>query len=411
MKIAFVVVEFPALSETFILNQITGLIDRGHEVDIYANVARKEPKIHSDVKKYNLLNRTYYWPQRPKNKIFCALKGLELLFTNFFKEPGILLRSLNVFKYGKRAGSLLLLYPTIMLLRQQQSSYDIIQCHFGFSGLSSVFLRDIGVLRGKLITTFHGFDLTGNLQTAGDRIYEPLFEMGDLFMPISIHWKRRLIELGCDEKKITVHRMGIDCQKFAFTPRQLNADGRIRLLTIARLVEKKGVEYSIRAVAELAKINRNIEYNIVGDGILREHLEQLVQELDVVDIVNLLGWKHEQEVIKILNTSNILLAPSVTSQAGDQEGIPVVLMEAMAMGLPVITTQHSGIPELVENGVSGFLVPERDVDALVEKLTYLVKHPEVWAMMGQAGRACVEEYFNIDKLNNKLVEIYRELVI
>lgn len=408
MRVAFVVEVFPALSETFILNQITGLIDRGHEVDIYANTSRNEFKLHADVEKYDLLRRTYYF-QIPNNKRLRLLKGLKLIFLNCWKDPAVLLRSLNVFKYGQQAASLKLLYTAIPFLGKRPS-YDVIQCHFGWNGLQSVFLRDIGAIKGKVVTTFHGVDITQILRMLGTRVYDPLFDKGDLFLPISECWKRRLIDLGCNEKKVVVHRMGVDCKKFTFTPRRLHPNRPIRVVTISRLVEKKGVEYGIRAVAKLAKANQNIEYNIVGDGDLREHLERLIQELNVAGVVKLLGWKQQQEIIEILSNSNVLLAPSVTSKHGDQEGIPVALMEVMAMGLPVLSTRHSGIPELIEDGVSGFLVSERDVDALAERLSYLVEHPEIWPAMGQAGHVFVKEHYDINKLNDRLVELYQKLL-
>jgi colanic acid/amylovoran biosynthesis glycosyltransferase len=408
MRIAlFLTGPFPVLSETFILNQITGLIDRGHEVDIYANRPDDTSQVHPDVEHYNLLARTHYRPAIPTNDVSRLLSGLGL----FVNHPGnlpTLLRSLNGFKYRRKATSFRLLHWTASLLPKQ--SYDIINCHFGWNGVNAALLRDIGVLDGKLVTTFHGADLSKDIQASGDRIYKQLFELGDLFLPISEYWKHRLLELGCPEKKVIVQRMGIDCHRFNFTARRLNPHEAIRLVTVCRLVEKKGVEYGIRAVAKLAKVNSNIEYNIVGDGPLREDLQRLIEELNVGDIVKLLGWRHQQQIVEILDRSHILLAPSVTSQNGDREGIPVSLMEAMAMGLPIISTQHTGIPELVENGVSGFLVPERDVDTLAEKLTYLVEHPQVWSEMGRAGRAYVEDHYNLNKLNDRLVEIYQELI-
>lgn len=415
MKIAFIIGEFPILSETFILNQITGLLERGHEVDIYAYIPKNSSKIHPDVDKYNLLERTYYYASMPNNRFLRVLKILSLLFANGYKAPPVLLRSLNVFNYQKQfgtleLGTLTLLYAMIPLLRKR-SSYDIIHCHFGWNGLKGVLLREIGAIQGKLIAAFHGRDMTTYLQEAGDRVYDRLFNTGDLFLPISERWKHRLIELGCNEKNIVVHRMGIDCRKFSFTPRGLRTNSPVRIVTIARLVEKKGVEYGIRAVMKLAKAKPNIEYHVVGDGPLREELQQLIQELDAGDTVKLQGWKHQQEIVELLDNADILLAPSVTSKDGDQEGIPVALMEAMARGLPILSTLHSGIPELIENGVSGFLVPERDVDALAEKLEYLIDHPEIWAEIGRAGRAYVEKHYDIDKLNDRLVEIYRELLI
>ena len=404
MRIAFIMTFFPALSETFILNQITGLIERGHEVDIYADDSRKELKIHPDVEKYSLINRTYY-SKIPGNNFLRLLKGIKLLLANFHKSPLILLRSLNFFKYGKSAISLRLLYMAILIQHHKQS-YEMIHCHLGYNGLIGVMLRDIGAIQGKVITTFHGTDVTTYVKNQGEQAYDLLFQLGNIFSPISELWKRRLIELGCKDN-IIVHRMGIDCNKFSFTARKLRSNGVVEIVTIARLAEKKGVEYAIRAVAKLPKNKTNFNYTIVGDGPLKESLQQLIKELDVDNVVTLVGWKQQQEVIEIINNSDIMLAPSVTSQDGDREGIPVAFMEAMAMGLPIISTEHSGIPELIENGVSGFLVPERDVDALAEKLNYLVEHPEVWHKMGAAGRVFVEKHYDIDKLNDKLVEIYR----
>ena len=138
-------------------------------------------------------------------------------------------------------------------------------------------------------------------------------------------------------------------------------------------------------------------------------MQELIQELNVGNLVKLLGWKQKTEVIDILNNSHILLAPSITAKNGDREGIPVALMEAMAMGLPVISSLHSGIPELVTDGISGFLIPERDVEGIAAKLNFLIEHPEMWSQMGKAGRAIVEANYDINKLNHRLLEIYQEL--
>lgn len=408
MKIAFVVSYFPNLSETFVLNQITGLIDQGYEVDIYAGRPGNATKLHADVERYNLLEHTYYTPLIPNNHILRVFKGIWLFLSNWKQIP-LLLKTLNLFKHGKQAASLLLFYSVFPFLPSKH--YDIIHCHFGQNGLMAIRLRELRVLQGKVITTFHGNDITTYLEKEGLQVYSSLFTSGDLFLPISERWKKRLIELGC-KKEILVHRMGIDCDKFTFIPRLLRSDGQIRLVTVARLVEKKGVEYSIRAVANLIQNEKTtLKYSIIGDGTLRDELQQLIETLGVSHVINMMGWKQQEEVISILNNSDILLAPSVTSRDGDQEGIPVVLMEAMAMGLPIISTYHSGIPELIENGVTGFLVPERDVEALSERLSYLINHPEMWLSLGEAGRAFVEEHYNINRLNNHLVAIYQKLLV
>jgi colanic acid/amylovoran biosynthesis glycosyltransferase len=217
-----------------------------------------------------------------------------------------------------------------------------------------------------------------------------------------------LIELGCDERKVIVHRAGVDTARFEYRPRTRKS-GPVRLLTIARLVEIKGIDYAIHAVANAMKRGQDLQYKIAGDGPLRNSLEGLIEKLGVGDKIKLLGWQDQEGVIGLLREADILLAPSVTGGDGNQEGIPVVLMEALAQGIPVIATRHSGIPELVRDGEAGFLVPERDSEALGDKLVYLIEHPELWSEMGRRGHNYVKEHYNIDRLNDRLVEVYRQL--
>lgn len=409
MKVIFILGRFPVLSEAFILNQITGLIDRGHEVNIYSlEGPSQETKIHPDVEKYGLVDRTYYAPQVPENYVSRGLKGLWLLATNWYKDPIACARSLNVFKYGKEAASLRLLYAAIPLLGSQP--YDIIHSQFGTYALQGMLVRDIGALKGKFISSFRGYDISWYVKEEGDRVYDKLFEIGDFFLTNCDFFKRRILKLGCDPNKIMVHRSGINCSRFAFTTRHPSPDEPIRIATTGRLIEKKGIEYGIRAVAKVAKIHSNIEYNIIGDGYLMEYFQQLIAELNVGDKVKLLGWRNQQEIVEILDKTHIFVAPSVTAADGNQDAPVNTLKEAMAMGLPVIGTQHGGIPELIEDGISGFLVPERDDDAIAEKLTYLIEHSEIWPNMGKAGRAYVEKHYETNKLNDELVEIYQQVL-
>ncbi|MBW2606221.1 MAG: glycosyltransferase [Deltaproteobacteria bacterium] len=407
MRIAFLISSFPALSETFILNQITGLLDLGHEVDIFPSRRGDIESAHKEVDNYSLLDHTHYIPDPPQKLLPRIIDALGLMFRHFFKNPLALTRSLFRNRAEGRLGRLSLLYGATPFIGRRE--YDVIHCHYGKNGLRGSFYREIGAIRGKLLVTFHGYDITEYMQRYGPHVYDRLFEKADLFLPISDNWKRRLIEKGCPTEKIQTHRMGIDCEKFRFAPRRSPDRGPVRLITIARLVEKKGVEYGIRAIAEMLKRRRDIEYLIVGDGPLRPILENLILNLNVNGAVKLIGWKSQEELLDILKDSHIMLTPSVTGDGGDQEGIPVVLMEAMAMGLPIITTIHSGIPELVQDGKSGFLVPERDVKSLVEKISYLLDNSEGWSKMGTTGRAFVDEHYNIKTLNDTLVTIFEKV--
>jgi colanic acid/amylovoran biosynthesis glycosyltransferase len=405
MKIAFFLNRFPMLSQTFVLNQITGLTDRGHDVDIYAIRPENDTKMHADVTKYNLLNRTHYFRDIPSNKLLRYVTVVSLLIKNYYRKPTSLLKFLRFSGYRKISVVKILCaidaFPA-------KGVYDIIQCHFGPNGILAVILRNIGVIEGKIVTAFHGYDISSYIKKNGDDVYKNLFGEGDIFLPISERWKNTLIEMGCDERKIFVHRMGIDTSKFLFSPR--NHNGKVRLLTICRLVEKKGVRYAVQAVAKVIRRYPNLEYKIAGDGPLKIQLENLIKELNIQDNVKILGWKNQEEIVDLLKDTDILIAPSITGTDGEQEGIPVALMEALAQGLPVLSTQHSGIPELIQDGESGFLVREGDVDALAGRLEFFLVHPEIWSKMGRAGREHVEKYYNIDTLNDRLAGLYQELL-
>ncbi len=408
MRIAFIVNQFPALSQTFVLNQITGLIDRGHEVDIYAEQRGDETKVHPDVLKYGLLDRTHQLTTVPINRIWRLIKGIGLFVRHFHRAPHLFLQSLDIQKHGSQAFGLWLMYAAIALI--DKPPYDIIHCQFGTQGYRGLFLRNLIQPRPKLIVMFRGHDISRYPREMGADIYDDVFEAADFFLANCEFFRQRVIQLGCEPEKIAVHRSGLDCSKFTFAPRVLACDRQIRIVTTGRLVEKKGIEYAIRAIASLAQAYPHLEYLIVGDGPLKDEFSALIRQLKADSVIKLVGWKTEQELIEILDRAHLFIAPSVTAQDGDQDAPVNVLKEAMAMGLPVLSTYHGGIPELVQDGISGFLVPERDAEALAKKLKYLIEHPEDWPKMGQAGRAFVEQHYDIHRLNDRLVQLYERLL-
>jgi colanic acid/amylovoran biosynthesis glycosyltransferase len=183
----------------------------------------------------------------------------------------------------------------------------------------------------------------------------------------------------------------------------------VEVITVARLVEKKGIEYAIRAAALVLR-DRSFRYTIVGDGPERQRLEGLIDHLGVSGSVRIIGWRGHDEVHRLLSTADAFMLPSVTAADGDEEGLPVALMEAMAAGLPVLSTLHSGIPELVRDGIEGFLVRERDVEALASRCSVLVDDPRLRAELGSAARLRIEERHDNHMLHDRLVELYRELL-
>lgn len=411
MRIAYIVHRFPTLSQTFILNQITVLIDNGHEVDIYADgSAKSDDRVHPDVDKYNLIDQTTYF-NIPNHYFAQAITGLFLLCQKTLRRKHLLKIFLEHCK-AKKKEALLPRWRAIHLFNCliDKPAYDVIHCHFGPNGNKGALIKKYLFPESILATTFHGYDLT--VEVNSDNCHHPysqLFELCDLFLPISERWQRRLIELGCPAQKIKVHHMGVDIGRFA-PDTDKNSDKDVEVISIARLSEKKGLQYGIRALKRVKDNYPNLHYSIIGDGPLRQTLEALIAELGLSDNVSLLGWKDQEEVVQLLAQSDILLAPSVTSVNGDQEGIPVVLMEAMAMKVPVISTWHSGIPELVKDKVSGLLVSERDTDAIAQSLILLANSQKMRTEMGFNGRKFIEENFNVRNLNYELTELFERLV-
>lgn len=414
MRIAVVVTSFPSLSQTFVLGQITGLMDRGHEVDIFSAVS--EPELggaeHADVREYGLLRRTHYQPALAAagSRLKRLAATVYVLARYWWRDPASAWRIVRSrpesFGYSSRLALLSAGAPFVGC-----GAYDAVLCHFGPNGRRMVRLRDAGLLRGRIATVFHGYDMSRYLLTAGAHSYDRLFGTGDLFLPVSDFWRSRLVALGCPPDRIAVHHMGIALSKFPLWPRRLeHDDGTVRLLTVARLVEKKGVEYAIRAVAAIrAATERRVEYLVIGGGPLHERLRDLVRELGVGDTVKLVGEADQAGVRTAMRRSDIFVAPSVVAEDGDMEGVPVSIMEAMACGLPVVSTRHSGIPELVHDKVTGYLVPERDVPSLARALLLLVDEPRRRRKMGMAGRGVVEHGYDVEALNDRLVELLSEM--
>jgi colanic acid/amylovoran biosynthesis glycosyltransferase len=430
MRIAFLVNHFPTLSETFILNQVTGLIDRGHHVDIYATrpnltgvldyIRRKvtpnvgTEKVHSAVHEYNLLDHTYPAPTIPANPKLRPLGDLPILLQNMVQNPKATTKALKHFSYRNypdylRKPEYGLFYSINPFLESSHHKYDIIHAHFGPNGICGVLFKKLGLVQGKLITSFYGHDVTRYPKVEGETVYHTLFEHGDYFTGLTQYLLDKVSRLGAPRDRCIKLPIGIDVSRFTPEGHPRDNSSSTTVLTVARLTEKKGLEYSIRAFAQIARKREDVEYVIVGEGVLRANLESLVSRLGIENKVHLVGAKTQNEVLNLYRQAHLFILSSVTASDGDQEGQGLVIQEAQAMQLPVVSTIHNGIPEGVLPDESAYLVPERDVDALADRLLYLINNPEVRKEMGRKGRRFVEENYDNEILIDRLVEIYNSL--
>ena len=353
MKILMVVSAFPKIHDICILNQITGLIDRGHDVHIFSFRRGDCEYVQKNVIEYDLLKKTIF---------------------------GRLPRNLN--------------------------DYDIIIFQLGHKLID---IRKTHNYKGKIVACLRGYDITGYLRE-NPHAYDKYFEVCDLFLPVCESFKRILQKAGCDERKIIVHHSSIDCSRFTFNPKKINKNKIVNIISSGRFIEKKGFVYVIYAVSYLLKKYPNMRYTIIGDGPLRNKYRKLIKRLGVRDIITIKGWYKHEEYIDILNNSHIFILSSVTAKNNDQEGIPNVLKEAMAIGIPVIATNHSGNQELIANKISGFLVPERNSQAISRAITFIIENPQLIEEVQKKAVDRVHKEFELEKCNNELETILLNLL-
>lgn len=403
MRIAVLASEFPVLSETPFLNQITGLVRRGHEVSIFAERPQSGVAFHPDVDRLGLVAR-YPISLPPRGRWPAAVR---VLAGRSRRERRILLRTLDPLRFWRRAW-------TLEEFRRAASffppaRYDACYAAFGQDGLRAVRLQRSGALAGPLAVAFRGADITKFVAIRGERVYRGLFRRAELLLPVCDAFARRLLALGAPPERVVVHRTGIDLTRWPRQERHIPTDGPLRLLTIGRLVEKKGIGYVLEAVRRLREAGLEVEYEVAGEGPLRARLEADTRRMGVERQVRFLGWQSQEQIRDALLRADFLVAASVTAGNADEEGVPNVLKEAMAVGVPVVSTRHGGIPELVEHGVNGILVPERDPGSLAEQLAELAAHPERRGELAEAGRARVEREYDIERLNDRLVTLFAGL--
>jgi colanic acid/amylovoran biosynthesis glycosyltransferase len=378
LTIAVVVGGFPKLSEPFILDQITGLIDLGHEVDIYARRRLREDAVHPEVRQYSLLSRTHAF-DLPLRRAGRLLRGMGLLARYIPRHAGCVLRCLNLTRYGSVYAVLNNLMHVGPFLTRH---YDVILCQFGGNGIDFAFLKDL-FPTVRFVTMFHGDDYF-LADEQGPAVFDRLRQVGDLFLVNTDHFGgTKLRSVGFDPHKIVTFHL--PARLPPFRERARSAD-RLVVLSVGRLVPKKGHAFGIRGIAQLQDDNPGlrIEYRIIGEGELRAPLTALIQQLGRVDTIQLLGGLTREKVLQWMGASDIFLLPSLMEQAG------MVLAEAQASGLPVVATHVGGVPEMVKAGQSAHLIEPGDSRAIASAIQRLLDEPASWASMGRAGRRLVE---------------------
>ena len=261
------------------------------------------------------------------------------------------------------------------------------------------------------IVSFHGADVLVDMEKPAYRkATKQMLEAVTRVFVRAASLKRAVVELGCDDSKIDIVRTGIPLHEFPFREREFPTDGEWRFLQASRLIQKKGLATTLHAFTDFLEHYPKATLTIAGEGPMLTELKELTRKLKIDKRVALPGFMVPEKLREVYYASHIFLHPSETGSNGNQEGIPNSMLEAMATGLPVFATDHGGIPEAIENGVSGILVPERDHEALSRALLDAVQDRHPLARLGRNGANAVAAKFDQRNQIRRLEEIYLSII-
>jgi len=288
----------------------------------------------------------------------------------------------------------------------RSAGVKLIHAHFGTNGAHALDIADR--LDVPLVVSFHGHDVAGlerknrfALRYFQYQMLEArLWQRASLLLCASADLAVRLVEEhGAPAERVVVHRLGVDLTRFAFEHRARSAR---TVLSVGRLVEKKGLEYGLAAFARALPAIAPARYRIVGDGPLRGELRRRARDLGIADAVDFIGALSHDAVRAEMRAADALLCPSVTARDGDLESGVLVIKEAAATGLVAIGSAHGGIGEIIDDEQTGFLAPERDVAALARRLVDTFTDPELRERLGRAASQKMAVEYDTRLQNAKL---------
>jgi colanic acid/amylovoran biosynthesis glycosyltransferase len=286
--------------------------------------------------------------------------------------------------------------------------------HIYFGHIAVHLLPLIRAWKNPSIVSFHGADVMVDMNKPAYReATRQMLDIVTLVLVRSESLRRPVADLGCDENKVEVQRTGIPLDEFPFRERNFppsDGGGEWRLVQAGRLIEKKGLPVTLRAFASFLKRYPDATLTIAGEGPLLGHLQDLARELTIDNRVSFTGFISQEELRDLYYRSHIFVHPSETGPDGNQEGIPNSMLEAMASGLPVFATEHGGIPEAIEHGMSGVLVPERDDEELAWALLNAVEDRHFLSQIARNGADVVREKFDLNAQGRRLEDIYLRLI-
>ena len=285
---------------------------------------------------------------------------------------------------------------------------NILHIHFGYNGIKSIGLKR--ELKIPIVCSFYGNDVFRWPHKEGFMPkFKYMFKEVDKILALGPYMKNELIKIGCPENKIEIQHLGVDINKIKFVQKKAPIDSKISFLIASSFVQKKGIQVAINALGLIAN-KFDFTVDIIGDGPLKEDIITCIRNNNLVDHVQLHGYQSYQKIINFAYNSHMFLQASKTASDNDKEGTPMVIADVMATGLPVISTNHSDIPEIVIDGFNGYLAEENSIEDFAKAILRFVREQEKLEEFSHNARLHIEQNFNSKIQAKRLETIYSNLV-
>lgn len=411
-KILVIVTEFPSVTETFILNQITDLIDRGHDVTVFTYNKSKKLFVHKLYKDYNLDLKTitHFKNKDSKWEIF---KAAVSFFLKHKKKISIVkvMKLLSPFSWKHKLEKLKVYYDLPLFLFSE--TFDIVHVHFGSNGRKIAAALKLRICpASKAVLSFHGSDLTPSKIAVYKETYKDVFKYFNAFTINSIYLRDILLEVNSKVKNSYIIPEGFKKEYLMpFLKKDIKSSS-FDIVFCGRLVSWKGPDKAMEIIKILIDSGfYDIVLHIIGSGEMETELKKMVRNLNLEKNVILYGALSQEDVFKIMANSDVFLLPGIpdkTTKRSEAQGL--VLQEAQFFGLPVITSNVGGVKYGMESGITGFLIEnENDSREFVEKIGLLYNDKSLKETMGKAGNDYVLKTFESKILGDKLIEIYNQI--
>jgi colanic acid/amylovoran biosynthesis glycosyltransferase len=379
--VGYVLRKFPVLSETFILNEILALEARGIEVHVFPLAPTRDPRFHEGVGRMKAT--LHYVPPELKTLLRHARRLAS-------RNPAAYRRQLlRIIATGRPSLLWQFLQSSYIADRAHRAGVTHFHAHFA-NGPATVAQQAASLIGVPFSFTAHAFDIYRDVKprALANKMNAARFTV--TVSRYNVDYLTAIANGGGG--RIELIRNGIDLTRFAPAPEP--PDGPFSILAVARLVEKKGLALLIEACRGLRDRDLEFRCEIVGKGAQKAHLEQLIRDFDLRQHVHLAGPLPHQEIVERYHRAHVLVLPCIVGRDGNRDGLPVSIVEALACGLPVISTNVTGIPEAVQHGRNGLIVRPGNVTELTMAIERLMRDPRLLESLRAGARPSVEEEYD-----------------